>query len=136
MKLFASVGTAATIAAALLFSAPPAPAAAYASPIQIVHCSIMKPRPMSTKPRGTAITYINRGPKTATQIKFAVGYINSENPRGLLRTVTDVGTMSPGATINRNFSLYSDVTYSGAQTHGCEAVKVTWADGSVWVAGR
>jgi hypothetical protein len=135
MKLFVSVGTAAIVAAAL-FSSAPAPATAYASPIKILSCTVDKPKPMSTKAGGTTIKYVNEGPKTAKEIKFAVGYVNSANPHGLLRSVVDDGVFSPGVTVTHHFALYNDVTYSGANTRGCGAVKVTWSDGSVWVASR
>jgi hypothetical protein len=135
MKPFQTLGVAALIAAgAVAFS--PAPAPAYSSPITILSCTIAKPKAMSQKAGGTDISFINHGPKTAKEIKFAVGYVNSANPHGLYRSVVDDGTFSPGVTIKHHYSLYNDVTYSGANTKACGAVKVTWSDGTVWVASR
>jgi hypothetical protein len=133
MKILTTLGAASLLAAGVL-ALTPAPAPAYASPIGILSCTVAKPKAMSQKAGGTDITFVNHGPKTAKSIKFAVGYINSANPRGLLRSVVDEGTFSPGTTIKHHYALYNDVTYSGSQTHGCAAVKIIWSDGTTWTA--
>jgi len=87
---------------------------------------------MSKKPKGTQIDYVNKGPKTATSVTFAVGYRNAGS--NLLRRVTDTGTFAPGAEVQHLLSLYNDVTYAGKEVNGCRAVVVTWADGSRWTS--
>lgn len=128
MKLVIVI-TAVTIAA--LSSIPPMPAyAAGVNPIAVQQCFVVQPKPMSKKPRGTQIDFVNKGPKTAVSVTFAVGYRNAES--NFLRRVVDRGTFSPGTPVQHTLSLYNDVTYAGKQTYGCRAVAVTWADGSRW----
>ncbi|MBV8345750.1 MAG: hypothetical protein JO190_12275 [Candidatus Eremiobacteraeota bacterium] len=119
-----AVGIAAAIAATL-------PAAA-AAPILIKSCTIEKPKPLSHMAAGTHIVYVNLGKKTASEITFVVGYRNAS--QHYLRRVQDVGSFSPGATIDHVLSLYNDVTYAGAQTSSCVPVQVKWAGGTVWIA--
>lgn len=115
--------------AAATASIAPAQAAA---PILIKSCTVVKPKPMSHMANGTNIVYVILGHKTAASVTFAVGYRNAS--MHYLRRVTDVGTFSPGATINHTLSLYNDVTYAGAQTSTCVPVEVKWAGGTVWIA--
>jgi hypothetical protein len=103
-----------------------------ATPILIKSCVVVKPAPLSHKPRGTQITYVILGSKTVSSVTFAVGYRNAS--QHYLRRVTDVGTFSPGATIDHTLSLYNDVTYAGAQTSMCVPTEVKYAGGTVWVA--
>lgn len=130
MKSFGRLLAAAAIAAgAITASIAPAQAAA---PILIKSCTVVKPKPMSHMANGTNIVYVILGHKTAASITFAVGYRNAS--MHYLRRVTDVGTFSPGATINHTLSLYNDVTYAGSQTSACMPVEVKWAGGTVWIA--
>jgi hypothetical protein len=130
MKSFGRLTLAAVVgivaAAALL-----APAQA-AAPILIKSCTVVKPKPLSHMAGGTNIVYVNLGNKTAASITFLVGYRNAS--QHYLRRVQDVGSFSPGATINHTLSLYNDVTYAGAQTTQCAPVQVKWAGGTVWLA--
>lgn len=103
-----------------------------AAPVLIKSCTIAKPKPMSHMAGGTRIVYVIYGHKIASSITFAVGYRNASSH--YIRRVTDVGTFSPGVTINHLLSLYNDVTYSGAQTSMCAPIEVKWAGGSVWMA--
>jgi len=103
-----------------------------ANPIRIEQCFITVPKAMSKKASGTQIVYVNLGPKTAKHITFAVRYRNSES--NFLRKVIDDGTFTPNATVNHHFSLYNDVTYGG-KTAMCQAISVTWYDGTKWTAG-
>jgi len=120
--------------AALLFAAgcllSAAVAQAKTNPISIQHCFITVPKGLSKKAGGTQIGYVNRGPKTAESVTFAVGYRNAA--QHFLRRVTDYGSFAPGALIDHHFSLYSDVTYAGKQNQGCRAVAVKWSDGTRW----
>ncbi len=130
MKPFGRLAAAALVSiGAVTASIAPAQAAA---PILIKSCTVVKPKPMSHMANGTNIVYVLLGHKTASSITFAVGYRNAS--MHYLRRVTDVGTFSPGATINHTLSLYNDVTYAGAQTSTCVPVEVKWAGGTVWIA--
>ena len=128
--LIVAAAAIALAAAARTAPAPAQMAMAMKNPIAIQSCTIMSPMHFSKKPRGTAITFVNHASKTATSITFAVGYRNSAS--NFLRRVTDVGSFAPGQVIKHTYSLYNDITYAGAQTHGCAAVAITWADGSKW----
>jgi len=130
MNSFTRASAAALLAAAAVaVSAGPAQAAA---PVLIKSCTVVKPKPMSHLANGTNIVYVILGSKTAASITFAVGYRNASSH--YLRRVTDVGTFSPGVTINHTLTLYNDVTYSGAQTSSCFPTEVKWAGGTVWIA--
>jgi len=112
------------------FISVPAPASAAPNPIVIQQCFVTVPKAFSHKASGTQIVYVNRGPKTAVSVTFAVAYRNAE--RNFVRNVTDEGVFSPAEQINHHFSLYSDVTFAGKPTSGCKAISVTWVDGSRW----
>jgi hypothetical protein len=118
------VGIAATTASVL-----PARAAA---PILVKSCTILKPKPLSQKASGTAITYVNLAKKTVSSVTFAVGYRNSSEH--FVRRVQDVGSFAPGVTIDHTFSLFNDVTYGGAHTTLCVPTQVKYAGGTIWVA--
>jgi hypothetical protein len=130
MKPFGRLAAAALVSiGAATASIAPAQAAA---PVLIKSCTVVKPKPMSHMANGTNIVYVLYGHKTASAVTFAVGYRNAS--MHYLRRVTDVGTFSPGATINHTLSLYNDVTYAGSQTSTCIPVEVKWAGGTVWIA--
>jgi len=128
----------AIIAAAVVASlGPSAPLSAQTSmaghnPIKITQCFITEPKPLSKKAGGTQINYVNMGHQNATNITFAVAYRNAESH--YLRKITDTGVFVPGAEVQHHFSLFNDVTYAGKQTQGCQAIAVTWADGTHWSA--
>jgi hypothetical protein len=107
-------------------------AQAASTPILIKSCVILSPRPLSTKARGTHISYVIGGNKTASSITFAVGYRNSASH--FLRRVTDVGSFAPGTTISHDFALFNDVTYAGSHTTMCVPTQVKYAGGTVWMA--
>ena len=130
MKSFLRLTAAALVCiAAATASFAPAQAAA---PILIKSCTVVKPKPLSHMAGGTNIVYVILGHKTAAEVTFAVGYRNAS--QHYLRRVQDVGSFSPGATINHTLPLYNDVTYAGAQTTMCAPVQVKWAGGTVWIA--
>ena len=128
MRFFFSVVGGAAIAAGLL--APSVPALAASNPIQIKQCFVTVPKAMSKTASGTQIVYVNHGSKVATHVTFAVAYRNSETH--FLRKVIDQGQFAPGATINHHFDLYNDITYGGKTVQSCNAVAVTWMDGTKW----
>lgn len=103
-----------------------------ATPVLIKQCIVLKPKPLSHNANGTQIEYVIYGHKTVSSITFAVGYRNAA--QHFLRTVTDVGTFSPGVTINHRFALYNDVTYAGAPTSSCMPVRVKYSDATLWIA--
>jgi hypothetical protein len=114
------------IAAAII----PLASGAAPNPITIQQCFITVPNHFSTKASGTQIVYVNRGPKTAHDVTFAVGYRNAQH--NFLRRVTDTGEFGPGVPINHHFSLFSDVTFAGKTTSMCKAIAVKWSDGTSW----
>lgn len=116
---------------ALLYASPVA-LAQNKNPITITQCFIVQPKPLSKTAGGTQIDYVNNGPKTATNVIFAVGYRNAQEH--FLRKVTDVGSFAPGQPVQHHFSLYNDVTYAGTKPASCSAVSVTYADGTHWRA--
>jgi hypothetical protein len=130
MKSFGRLAVAVTLGiAAAAATIGPAQAAA---PVLIKSCTVAKPKPLSHMASGTAITFVNLGKKTASEITFAVGYRNAS--QHYLRRVQDVGSFAPGVTISHTLSLYNDVTYAGAQTTSCVPVQVKWAGGTIWIA--
>jgi len=120
-----------TIAGAALAAASLVPATA-AAPVLVKQCFVTQPKPLSKNASGTQIDYIIYGKKNASQITFAIAYRNSASH--FLRTVTDVGTFSPGVEIKHHFDLYSDVTYAGEQVQSCVPTKVKWSDATLWIA--
>jgi hypothetical protein len=129
MKSFGRLLTVLCGAIAIAASVAPAQAAA---PILIKSCTIAKPRPLSHMANGTAITFVNLGKRTASMVTFAVGYRNAA--QHFLRRVDDVGSFAPGVTISHTLTLYNDVTYAGAQTSSCAAVRVKYEGGTIWIA--
>jgi hypothetical protein len=107
-------------------------AQAATTPILVKSCTIARPAPLSHRPRGVAITYVNLGKRTASTVVFAVGYRNASGH--FLRRVTDVGEFAPGATISKTLNGFTDVTYAGAETTLCAPVEVRYAGGTVWMA--
>lgn len=103
-----------------------------ATPILIRSCTVAKPKPLSHRPSGVQINYVILGKRTASTVVFAVGYRNAEGH--YLRRVSDVGNFAPGVTIDHLLNLFTDVTYSGAQTTTCVPVEVKYAGGTVWIA--
>jgi hypothetical protein len=108
---------------------PVAPSQAAANPIAISQCYVTAPKPMSKKASGTQIVYMNMGSRVATHIVFLVSYRNAESH--FTRRQIDDGMFAPHAPISHHFSLYSDVTYAG-KTASCQAIAVTWANGTMW----
>ena len=127
MRFSLSAAVTALVAAVLL--APAAPALAK-GPITIQQCFVTVPKPASKLAGGTQIVYVVTGTKVATHVTFQVAYRNSDHK--YLRSVTDTGQFSPGATINHHFDLFNDVTYGGKSVQTCNAVKVVWMDGTTW----
>ena len=123
-RLAISIGVAGVLTG---MSLAPAQAAA---PVVVKSCNIIAPKLASKKAGGTQIDYTNTAKKTATQVTFAVGYRNAQS--NFLRKVTDSGTFTPGTPVAHHFDLYNDVTYAGKQVHGCSAIAVKFADGSMW----
>jgi hypothetical protein len=138
MRLIRSTIISTVVAAAALAAiGPSAPSSAqtmkmHANPIKVTQCFIIQPKMLSKNAGGTQIDYVNEGKQAATSITFAVAYRNAQSH--FLRKVVDTGTFEPGAPVQHRFDLYNDVTYAGKQTQACQAVAITWANGSKWVA--
>jgi hypothetical protein len=129
MKSFGRFMAVMLVAIGAIATIVPAQAAA---PILIKSCTIVKPKPLSHMAGGTHVVYVNLGKHTASMVTFAVGYRNAA--QHFLRRVDDVGSFTPGVTIDHTLSLYNDVTYSGAQTSMCAAVRVKYQGGTIWMA--
>lgn len=127
MKLFRFACAVLTLAGAVIV-----PVCALANPIQIQQCFITQPKALSHNASGTQIVYMNKGPKTAVAVTFAVGYRNAANH--FARRVVDDGVFAPNAVINHHFDLYKDVTYAGKAVQFCWPVAVKWRDGTSWIA--
>lgn len=120
------------VAVCVCVATPSIVLAATHNPITISQCFVIQPKALSKTAGGTQIDFVNNGPKTATNIIFAVGYRNAQEH--FLRKVTDSGSFAPGQPVQHHYALYNDVTYSGAKTSSCSAVAVTFSDGTRWTA--
>jgi hypothetical protein len=107
-------------------------AAQAATPILVKSCTVAKPAPLSHRPRGVDVTYVNLGHRTAAQVTFAIGYRNAAGH--WIRRVIDVGSFAPGATISHLLNAFTDVTYAGSETTMCVPIEVKYAGGTVWMA--
>ena len=136
-----SFGLAAAALAAIVCAAP-APASAQSAPISVSSCTVLQyqggaRRPFWFQPPGPArfgslytdgvkIVYANTTNKVITRVGFRVNY------RGDIERVIDVGTFSPGVTIDHSFGEFSGLAYLGPRPNECRAVAVRFADGSSW----
>jgi hypothetical protein len=113
------------------------------SPIAITSCSIVQYvptrahpfwRPFGPYPYGSVytdglrISYVNHGAIPASRIAFLVNY------RGDVQHIIDVGTFSPGVSIDHSFGEFSGDAWLGSKPNECRAVAARFADGSVWRA--
>ncbi len=83
-------------------------------------------RPPSTS--GLRVAFVNRTNTPATEVGFYVAY------RGATEYVRDIGTFSPGVTIDHTYSEFVDYAFLGSRPNSCRAVFARFADGSVWRA--
>lgn len=74
-----------------------------------------------------SISYVNNTDKTMTQIDF--GMLGG---RGLLAEVRDVGTFSPGVTIDHAFGLDPAIFPVSAAAVRCVPLFIKFADGTTW----
>jgi hypothetical protein len=82
-------------------------------------------RPVPTTD-GLRIVFENKTSVPATEVGFHVGY------RGATAFVRDVGTFSPGVSIDHTYSEFVDYAYLGTEPNACRAAFVKFADGSEW----
>jgi len=123
-------------------SAQPAVAPA-APPIAISSCDVPQWRPAGAFPYwrpwdypvlgggvpvtdGITISYTNVSTLVADRVLFAVNY------RGDKERIADVGTFSPGATINHTFGQFSGLAYLGSRPNGCRVAAIRFTDGTAW----
>ncbi len=131
------------LAAALSLALATAPLAASAQtqPIAIRTCSVLQYQSAVGRPfwypwpartfgsiytDGIQISYVNQTQKTASRVAFLVNY------RGDVEHVVDVGTFSPGATINHTFGQFSGLAYLGSRPNGCRVAAIRFTDGTAW----
>ena len=90
--------------------------------------------PIASTSSGMAITFVNESKIVATLVNFDV------NNNGNHFVIRDVGTFSPGVTINhtyRNGNGQSYILPSFITPHvQCRVASVTFADGSIWRHGK
>ena len=112
------------------------------APIAITDCSVQQDRPAGGPywypwgPRvfgglytdGLRIAYVNKSQKTANRVAFVVNY------RGDVEHVVDVGTFSPGVTIDHGFGQFTGLAFLGARPNACRVAAVRFTDGTVWRA--
>jgi hypothetical protein len=113
------------------------------SPITITNCTLMQYVATPTYPwwrpfgpdvqglsftDGIRIAYINRGPEVATRVAFLVNY------RGDIERIVDVGTFSPGVTIDHRFGQFEGDVWLGPKPNYCRPVAVRFVNGSFWRA--
>jgi hypothetical protein len=135
-------------AAALGIVLTAAPLAAHAqapsaSPIAITNCSVLRyqrdpgrrywypwgfPPNQSLYTDGVDITYVNNTPKVASRVAFVVNY------RGDIQHIVDVGTFSPGVSIDHTFGQFTGDAFLGTRPNTCRVAAVRFSDGSVWRA--
>ena len=78
---------------------------------------------------GIHIVYVNHGAVPAERVAFSVNY------RGDVQHIVDVGTFSPGATIDHTFGNFSGDAYLGPNPNSCVARAARFVNGTVWRAG-
>ena len=133
----------AAVALSLVFVAVPFAASAQTSPpIAITDCSVQQYHPVSGPfwypwgPRvfgsiytdGLRIAYVNKTQKVADRVAFVVNY------RGDVEHVVDVGTFSPGVTIDHSFGQFSGLAFLGSRPNVCRVAAVRYTDGTTWRA--
>ena len=73
------------------------------------------------------ITFVNRAPVTATNVRFEVRY----GPR--TQIIEEAGRFSSGNPITENFTPSTNPEYDGSAA--CSVQSVTFSDGSIWQPG-
>lgn len=112
-------------------------------PVTVSDCSILQYVPIERHPfwrpfgpypygsvytDGIRIAYVDRAAKTATRVAFLVNY------RGDVQRIIDIGTFSPGVTIDHQFGQFTGDAWLGPKPNVCRVVAVRYADGSFWHA--
>ena len=136
-----------TITSAAAFSlavaAAPFAASAQTPPIAISDCSVLQYQRTAARPfwypwparpfgsiytDGLHIAYVNKTQKVANRVAFVVNY------RGDVQHVVDVGTFSPGVTIDHSFGQFTGLAFLGTRPNTCRVAAVRFTDGTVWRA--
>ena len=90
--------------------------------------------PIASTSSGMAITFVNESQTVATLVNFSV------NDNGNHFVIRDVGTFSPGVTINHRYRNGNGQSYILpafiTPRVRCRVASVTFADGSVWRKGQ
>lgn len=73
------------------------------------------------------ITYVNNSPKAAKEITFGLVSRGS-----LIAVANDLGTFSPGVTIDHEFDVSPEIFPIGTSFPYCAVLRVKYADGTLW----
>jgi len=99
----------------------------YIDPYGIVH----GPRNFPTDEGYLAITYANNAKVAAKEIVFGL-----VAKRDLVAIVKDVGTFSPGVSIDHEFTLDPELFPLGTALPYCKVLRIKYSDGSEWINPR
>ena len=102
-------------------------AASSADPIRIDDCHITNPRFYGQR-NSLALTFTNRRPVAAEEVRFAVEY------GGRVAHIRDIGTFSTNVGVHHAFDAFpaSRYYYYGFWPRSCIVEYVRYSDGSVW----
>lgn len=127
----------------LFLAAGPLAAQAQTAPIAITNCSVIQYQPYAARPfwypwpvrqfgsvytDGLDISYVNETQKVINRVAFVVNY------RGDVQRIVDVGTFSPGITIDHGFGQFTGLAYLGSSPNACRVAAVRFSDGTAWRA--
>lgn len=73
------------------------------------------------------ITYVNNAPKAAKEVVFGLVSRGS-----LIAIANDIGTFSPGVTIDHEFDVSPEIFPIGTSFPYCAVLRVKYADGTEW----
>jgi hypothetical protein len=126
------LSTIAGVAGALTLAAA-SPAAAAVPPVSIISCDYnglssdggqLIPATAPFETSNLHVTFANRAPLAATDVRFAVNYA------GHTDVIDDAGTFASGSTFAQDFTPSTNVEYTGSAQ--CSVQSVTFSDGSTW----
>lgn len=73
------------------------------------------------------IAYVNTASRTAVEVDFVI-----ESNAGLIHSVIDRGTFTPGKSVNHVFAFPSGTSPLGMSSARCIVSKVVYDDGTSW----
>lgn len=97
-------------------------------PIAIVSCQVENYGGYGGSVADVHITYKNMYKAPALKVSFLVRY------HGQYAYITDSGSFDPGVIISHRFHALVNQPFFSSTPGSCDAVKVTFADNSIWSA--